>query len=180
MTQEMCSKAVNTCFFIFEYARALYEAQEMCDRVVFEDSFFVVYCSDKYITQKMCDEGIDDSLTTLKLIPDWFITIKLIKNLLTVLFADENILCFNEDSGNAVFICNGMGILNIGINNINLDNNFDEDDPDTIILIRLLAWHIKFERRKELKKYISKKLIPVAWHSNRGGSFACQRMRKKK
>ena len=77
MTQEMCSKAVNTCFFIFEYARALYEAQEMCDRVVFEDSFFVVYCSDKYITQKMCDEGIDDSLTTLKLIPDWFITIKL-------------------------------------------------------------------------------------------------------
>ena len=32
-----------------------------------------------------------------------------------------------------------MGIHNIDLNNINPDNNFDEDDPDTIILIRLLA-----------------------------------------
>ena len=45
-----------------------------------------------------------------------------------------------------------MGILNIDLNNVNLDNNFDEDDPDTIIIIRLLAWHIKFEKRKALKK----------------------------
>ena len=55
----------------------------------------------------------------------------------------------NEDSSSVVFICNGMGILNIDLNNINLgDTNYDEDDPDTIILIRLLAWHIKFEKRK--------------------------------
>ena len=45
-----------------------------------------------------------------------------------------------------------MGILNTDLNNINLDNNFDEDDLDTIILVRLLAWHIKFEKRKALKK----------------------------
>ena len=32
-----------------------------------------------------------------------------------------------------------MGILNIDLNNISLDNNFDEDDPDTIIVIRLLV-----------------------------------------
>ena len=32
-----------------------------------------------------------------------------------------------------------MGILNINLNNFNLDNNFNEDDPDTIILIRILA-----------------------------------------
>ena len=68
------------------------------------------------------------------------------------MYADENIVYFNEGSGDAVFNCNGMGILNIDLNNINLDNNFDEDDPDTIILIRLLAGHIKFEKRKELKK----------------------------
>ena len=30
-------------------------------------------------------------------------------------------------------------ILSVNLNNINFDNNFDEDDPDTIILIRLLA-----------------------------------------
>ena len=33
-----------------------------------------------------------------------------------------------------------MGILNINLNIINPDNNFDEDDSDTIIFIRLLAW----------------------------------------
>ena len=38
-----------------------------------------------------------------------------------------------------------MGILNIDLNKINLyDTNFDEDAPYTFILIRLLAWHIKF------------------------------------
>ena len=31
-------------------------------------------------------------------------------------------------------------------------NNFDEIDPDATILIRLLAQHIKFEKRKEVKK----------------------------
>ena len=48
---------------------------------------------------------------------------------------------------NVVFNCNGMGVFNIGLNNNNNNNNnlgssFDEDDPDNIILIRLLAWHI--------------------------------------
>ena len=45
-----------------------------------------------------------------------------------------------------------MGILNIDLNNINIDNNFDEDDPDTIIFIGLLALHIKFEKCKALKE----------------------------
>ena len=31
-----------------------------------------------------------------------------------------------------------MSILNIDLNNIYLDNTFDEDDLDTVILIRLL------------------------------------------
>ena len=38
-----------------------------------------------------------------------------------------------------------MDIFNLDLNNINLDKNFGEDDPDTIMLIRLLAWHIKFK-----------------------------------
>ena len=127
-------------FFIFVFILDGYKTQEMCDRVVFEDPFLVVCCPGKYITQEMCDEAVDDSLATLKLIPDWFVTSKIIKELFTALYADENALYFNEDSGNVIFSCNEMGI--------NLDNNFDEDDPDTIILIRLLDWHIKFEKRK--------------------------------
>ena len=42
-----------------------------------------------------------------------------------------------------------MCFLNKDLNNINLDSNFDEDDPDTIIM-RLLGWHIKCEKRKAL------------------------------
>ena len=60
------------------------------------------------------------------------------------------------------------GILNIDLNCINLDdNNFDEDDPDIIIHVRLLAWHTKFEKGKALKKDISEELMPAALHSNR-------------
>ena len=33
-----------------------------------------------------------------------------------------------------------------------IDINFDEDHTDTMILIRLLVWHIKFEKWKALKK----------------------------
>ena len=61
-----------------------------------------------------------------------------------------------------------MGILNTDLNNINFDNpNYNEDDPDTIIHVRVLAWHIKFEKRKELKKELSEKLISVVWHPNK-------------
>ena len=98
----------------------------------------------------MCAEDVNDSLAALKLVPDWFVTNKIIKKLFAALYADENILYFNENSGNVVFNCNGMGILNIDLNNINLDNNFDEDDPDTVIHVTLLTWHIKFQKRKAL------------------------------
>ena len=106
----------------------------MYDGVVSEDSFLIVYCPDKYKTQRISAETVDDSLAALKLIPDWFIT-----ELYTALYTYKNILYFNEDSGNVVFSYNEMRILNIDLDNINLDNNFDEDDPDTIILIRFLS-----------------------------------------
>ena len=127
----------------------------MCDRDISDYLFLIVYCPNKYITQKMFDEVVDDYLAALKLIHEWFVTSKMIKKLFTALYADKNILYFNEDSGNVVFNYNEMGILNIDLNNVNLDNNFDEDDPDIIILIRLLALHIKFEKRKSLKKELN-------------------------
>ena len=123
----------------------------MCDRIISDDPFSIICVPDQYKTQQMCDKAVDDCLAALKLFPDWFGTSKKIKILFTALYANENILYFNEDSGNVVFICNEMCILNIGINNINLDDtNYDEDDPDTISIIRLLAWHIKLQKRKAL------------------------------
>ena len=42
----------------------------------------------------MCDEVVDDSLAATKLIPDWFVTSKMIEKLYTALYTDENILYF--------------------------------------------------------------------------------------
>ena len=73
-----------------------------------------------------------------------------------------------------------MGILCVNLSNINLDNNFHKDDPDTIILIRLLAWHIKFKKRKSLKKKISEELMPIAWDPKRLLNFCMSEDDKKR
>ena len=117
----------------------------------------------------MCDEAVDDFLAALKLIPDWFVTRKMIKKLDTALQADEHILYFNEDSADVTFCCDEMGIISVNLNNINLDNNFDEDYPDTIIFIGLLPWHIKFEKRKGLK---GEELMSIVWHPKRWLNFS--------
>ena len=105
----------------------------------------------------MCDETADDCLAASKLAPNWFVTSEMIQNYFTVLYVDKNILYFNEECDDSVFNCNGMGILNIDLNNINLDNNVDEDDPDIIILVK----------HKELKKQLSEELRSQAFHPNR-------------
>ena len=72
-----------------------------------------------------------------------------------------------------------MGIRNINHNNINLDNNIDEDDPDTIIHIRLLACYIKFEKPKAVKKELNEELILLAWHTERWCNFCMSEDEKK-
>ena len=131
-------------FFVFDSILNRYKTQAMCDRVVSEDAFLIVYCPKKYITQKMRDKAVDDSLAALKLIPDQFFKSNMINKFFPALYVDENILYFNEDS-DVVFHCYEMDFLTIDVNNINRDNNFDEDNPDTIIFVRFLAWDIKIE-----------------------------------
>ena len=63
----------------------------------------------------MCGKPVVDCLTALKVFPDWFVTSKMIKKLFTILYIDDNILYFNEDSGNVVFSCNEMDIHNIDL-----------------------------------------------------------------
>ena len=152
MTQEMCHRVVYRCFFVFDSIPDHYKTQIMFVRAVSDDPSWIANCPNKYITQEMCDEALDDSLAVLKLIPDWFVTSKMIKELFTVFYADKNKLYFNEYSGDVVFNWNETGILDIDLNNISRDNNFDEDDTDIIVLVRVLAWHFIFEKRKALKK----------------------------
>ena len=59
----------------------------------------------------MCDEAVDDCLAALKFIPDGFVTSKMINKLLTALYSDDNILYFNKDSGDVMFSCNEIDIL---------------------------------------------------------------------
>ena len=82
----------------------------------------------------MRDKAVDESLATLKLIPNWFVRSKMINEFSTALYVDKNILYFKEEFGNVVFSCNEKGLLKIDLNNINLDNNFDEDDTDTTFI----------------------------------------------
>ena len=63
--------------------------------------------------------------------------LQMIKKFLDTLYANENILYFDEDSGKVVFHCDKMSIRDIDFNN--LDNDFDEDNPGAIIHVRLLA-----------------------------------------
>ena len=92
----------------------------------------------------------------------------MIKKILTALYAYDKLLYFNEDSGDVIFCCNEISILRIDLNNINLsDTNYNEEDPENIIHVRLLAWQSKFEKPKALKKELNEKLMLAAWHSRR-------------
>ena len=62
--------------------------------------------------------------------------------------------------------------ITVNLNNINLDDtNYEEDDPDTIILIRFLAWYVKFEKCKALKEKIKEELMATGWHPKRWWNF---------
>ena len=127
----------------------------------------------------MCDTAADYSLAVQKLIPDWLVTSKMIKKRFTALCANDNIYYFDQDSGDAVFNCSAMGILNIDLNNISLNDKFDEDDPDTIILMRLFVWHIKFIKYKALKKELNEELMHVAWDPDKWWNWCISEDEKK-
>ena len=94
----------------------------------------------------------------------------MIKNPHNALFADGDIIFFDGDSVNVTFSSDKIDILSVDLNNINLDDtSIDEDGPETIIYVRLIAWGNRLKRRKAFNKYISKGLM----------TGACQKMRKR-
>ena len=113
-----------------------------------------VYCPNWYKTQTVRDEAVDDSLVALKFIPDWFVSNKALAKSDNAFNAHDDILFYNEDFDKATFIANQRHIIAVDLDKTNLDNdnNFDEDDSNTITQVRLLAWLSKFEKRKALKK----------------------------
>ena len=72
-------------------------------------------------------------------------------------FSNHDIVFVNEDSGNVAFSSDGMAILRKRLSNIILnDVIFDENDPETIIDVRLMAFRNVVKQRKAFKKDISK------------------------
>ena len=98
-----------------------------------KDCFLVKCCLDGYKTLEMCDKAVDNFLPTLEFVPDWIASSKMIIMLYNALFADDDILFFDEDSGNVIFSTDELGILRLNLN-INLDDTkLYEDDPKSII-----------------------------------------------
>ena len=93
----------------------------------------------------------------------------MLEKLVNALHANNDILFYNEDFNKVTFITCQRHILAAALDKIKLDNdnNFYEDNPDTIIHVRLLPWHSNFKKRKALKKKISEELMPIARYSKR-------------
>ena len=147
---------------------------------VSEDPFMLIYCPNRCKTQKKkkkkSDEAVNDCLVALKFIPDWIVTSKTLEKFHDALLANDDysfsllaLLFFDEDFSKVTLFANRMGILSVDLDKINLDddNNFYEDNPETIIHVKLLAWHNKFEKYEAFKKHINKELMPVTWHPSR-------------
>ena len=182
MTHKMYDKAVNRLFLVFDSISNQYKTQSMCNSIMSNDHFSMRYVPDQYKIQPVCDIAVDDCLAALKFVAEWLVKSKMIKRFFTTLYADENILYFNENPSNTVFNCNGVGILNIDLNNMNLDNtDYEEDDSDTInYSYQTLAWQIKFKKRKTLKEKISEELMPIAQHPKRWWDWCMSKNEKEK
>ena len=122
----------------------------MCDKVVPKEHFVRKYCPDKHKTQEMIHKG-------------------------DIFFQDV-------DSNIITFLMDDMGFNTIDLNNINLgdDNNFDEDDPETINHVRLMAWPNRCKQQKVCRKERSKELMPVAWHPTKLWDWHVSKNEKKK
>ena len=86
-------------------------------------------------------------------INEWFFTRKILEAFDNKLLPNEDLVFFNEDFNNKVtFIAKQRHVLSVGLDKINFDenDNFDEDDPYTVIHVKLFGWLSKFKKRKAL------------------------------
>ena len=104
----------------------------------------------------MGDKAVYACLLQLRCVADWLATNKILENRDNVLLPNDDIDLDDIDSDTGTFCSVGTGLNTIDLNNINLGNEkFDEDDPETVIHIRLMAWCNRYKQRKACKKDIS-------------------------
>ena len=65
---------------------------------------------------------------------------KVVNDLDNAEIINDNIV-FVDDSDNVTFFSDDMSFAYVDLNNLSLENNhFDDDDPETIIQIRIVTW----------------------------------------
>ena len=118
-----------------------------CVTIISENLSSIRYVPDEYKTQQIVDKAADDCLTSLKFLRDWFVTSIMIKNFLLICTVMKIYSTLMKILPMSYFLVMKCVLIIIDLNDINLDDtSYKEDDPDTIILIRLLAWHNEFKK----------------------------------
>ena len=148
IVEKACDKVVNDYPSAVQLVPNQYKTQEMCDKVVSKEPSMLKYYPDNHKIQTMCDETVDFYLITLncyryeyeyQMIPDDLNNI--LERLDNSVFSNCDIFLHNVCSNIITFPCDDMGSNNIDGKNINLnDDNFDEDDPETMNHVRLIIW----------------------------------------
>ena len=123
-----------------------------CVTIISENLSSVRYVPDEYKTQQIVDKADDDCLTALIFLHDWFVTSIMIKNFLLICTVMKIYATLMKILPVLYFpVMKYVFLIIIDLNDINLDDtSYEEDDLDTIILIRLLAWHNKFQKHKNI------------------------------
>ena len=110
----------------------------------------------------MCDKVVNRFPSVLKFVPDWFVTSQMTKK-------DHNCLFTNEDSGNVTFFGGEIGILDVA---------FYEDDPETVIHVRLVMSYI-FTTTQSILKRVKQKFMSAAWHPKKWRDWCLLEDKKK-
>ena len=64
----------------------------------------ITYCPDKFKLTKSVTKAVDDCLASLKFIPNWFVTRKMLEQFHDALFANDDTLFFDEDFRKSHFL----------------------------------------------------------------------------
>ena len=149
----MSDKAVNTCPFIFDFVPDGYMTQKLCYKIISEESFLLKYCLDKNKTREMSHKAADYFLLTLKFVPDWFVTSKMIRKLDILLFSNDYIVFGDLEFDFIIFFSSDIDLNSITLDKINLDDDdFDYCDPETINHVKLMSAIINIRKSKHLKQ----------------------------
>ena len=98
----------------------------------------------------MCDKALHFYWITLKFVPDWFVTNKMLEKFDNLICSNGDIFFHDVHSNIITFFNNDMVFNTIDLNSIKLDDDNDnsEDDPETINHVRLMTWNNRFKQCK--------------------------------